>query len=368
MLTPRSDDRLQAFVDFAPIGMVFSHLDGRILDANKTFLDMVEYSRSELEAGDIHWDQLTAKEYLHLDYEAIAEAKESGHSRTYEKEYISKTGKRVQILLGFILVGPQRDEAVAFVVDISAQKHAEEEVRRLNAELEERVELRTAEFEAANKELEAFCYSVSHDLRAPLRSIDGFSYAMCWKTTETSLKKTPSTTSRGFAHPPNGWTTSSRPCSLYPGSTRTELELRSRSSFSEIAEASAADLKHANVGRYLEFTIKPGLDVKADRRLMRILVDNLLDNAVKFTNKTAIAHISVGRDESGAFFVEDNGVGFNVEESPKLFQPFERLHSPRDFSGSGIGLATVQRIVRKHGGQIWAEAEEGKGAKFLFTI
>lgn len=363
----RTEARLQAFVDFAPIGMVFSHLDGRVLEANQAFLSLLGYSREELEQGQIHWDAITPPEYLHLDYEAIAEAKETGFSRTYEKEYVGKSGKRIHILIGFILVGPTREEAVAFVVDISAQKEAEDEVRRLNSELEGRVEQRTKEFEAANKELEAFCYSVSHDLRAPLRSIDGFAFALV-QDYEDKLD------SEGvdFLHRIRG--AAKRMDELISALlalsrlTRSELDLE-RVNVSELAEIVAADLQRQNPMANVEISIQANLSARADRKMLQVLVDNLFSNAAKFSAKAAHPRIEFGRVEpNGPFFVRDNGVGFDMKDSSKLFQPFERLHSPREFSGNGIGLATVQRIVRKHGGTIWAEAEVDNGATFYFTL
>ena len=140
-------------------------------------------------------------------------------------------------------------------------------------------------------------------------------------------------------------------------------------SISELCESVAFDLKTQNPERQIEFTIQPNLEVIGDRRMLRVALDNLLNNAVKFSANNPQTKIEFGFDtELGAFFVRDNGVGFDMEQSAKLFQPFERLHSPREFSGNGIGLATVQRIIRKHGGKIWAHAEVDKGATFYFTV
>jgi len=363
----RAEERLQAFVDFAPIGMIFSHLDGRVLEANDAFLSLIGFTREDLQSGEIHWDRLTPAEYLPLDYAAIAEAKETGRSRTYEKEYLTKSGTRVHVLLGFILVGPTRDEAVAFIVDITAQNQAEEEVRRLNAELEERVKRRTTEIEATNRELEAFCYSVSHDLRAPLRSIDGFAYAL-FQDYEAKLDSDAIdfiNRIRGSAKRMDELISALLALSRL---TRVELD-EEKVDLSELAESVAAEIVQQFPDREILITVQPQMTVRADRRMLCVVIDNLIGNAIKFTSKAPKAVIAVGLDkDTGAFFVKDNGVGFNMEESSKLFQPFERLHSPKDFNGSGIRLATVQRIVRKHGGNIWAEAEMDKGATFFFTL
>ena len=364
---PRVDERLRTFVDFAPIGMVFSHSDGRIFEANRAFLDLVGYTREELVNGDIHWDSLTPEEFLHLDYAAIAEAKESGFSRTYEKVYLTKQGERVPILVGFILVGPTRDEAVAFVVDLTAQKSAEEEAHRLNTELEHRVVVRTMELELANRELEAFCYSVSHDLRAPLRSIDGFAYALTQDYGDKLDSDATDFISRIRA---SAKRMDELISALLALSRLTRIELAQESvDLSEMGEAVAIDLRHQNPERNLQISIQPNLTVKADRRMLRVILDNLIGNAVKFSAKNPEPRVALGKDpSSGAFYVRDNGVGFDMKESSKLFQPFERLHSPREFAGNGIGLATVQRIVRKHGGRIWAHSEVDKGTTFFFTL
>ena len=361
------EQRLQAFRDHAPIGMIFSHLDGRIVDANDTFLNMVGYSREELARGEIRWDSMTPPEHLHLDFEAIAEAKKSGHSQTYEKDYLKKSGERVHILIGFILFGEDREEGVAFVADLTALKRAEEEVRRLNTELEERVATRTAELEIANRELEAFCYSVSHDLRAPLRSIDGFAYAL----DQDFGSQLDAEASDFIIRIRNSVKRMDELISALLGLsrlTRVEMDIQ-EVDLSALAEATALRLQEAQPARKIDFEIQPNLKVKGDKRLLSVALDNLLGNAAKFTGRQASAQIRFGREEtSGAFYVQDNGVGFDAADTTKLFQPFERLHSPREFTGSGIGLATVQRIVRRHSGKIWAIGEVGHGATFFFTL
>ena len=361
------DERLRTFVDFAPIGMVFSHADGRIFEANRAFLNLVGYSREELDRGEVQWDKITPPEYLHLDYEAIAEAKKLGFSQTYEKEYFSRSGERIPILLGFILFGAKRDEAVAFVVDLTAQKRAEEEVRMLNAELEARVATRTVELELANRELEAFCYSVSHDLRAPLRSIDGFAYALFQDYGEKLDSEALDFLSRirASAKKMDGLISA-----LLSLSRLSQAELAKEwVDVSALAEISAHESELHYPDRSIRFLVPQHLRVQADRRMLRVIFDNLFDNALKFTAKQSETVIQVQYDEpSGVFSIRDNGVGFDMSQSQKLFQPFERLHSPREFPGSGIGLATVHRIVRKHGGKIWATASVDKGAAFHFTL
>jgi signal transduction histidine kinase len=246
---------------------------------------------------------------------------------------------------------------------------AEEEVLRLNAELEDRVRERTAELEATNNELEAFAFSVSHDLRAPLRSIDGFSQALL----EDFPKDVPEEAQRYLAR--------IRAATLRMGQLIEDLLNLSRVSrgalqreevdLGAIARQVVADLRAREPEREVEVTVWDDLQVRADPRLLRAALENLLGNAWKFTGKAAHARIEVGVVRDGqreVYFVRDNGAGFSMEYANKLFAPFQRLHAASEFAGTGIGLATVQRIVYRHGGRVWAHAKVGQGATFHFTL
>ncbi|MBI5446784.1 MAG: PAS domain S-box protein, partial [Deltaproteobacteria bacterium] len=171
----RTEEKIRAFFDSGMAGAIFGDVHGNVLAGNDEFLRIVGYPREDLDAGRLRWTDLTPPEWLPRDAEGVAEAKERGVCTPYEKEYVRKDGTRVPVLVGYALVGEAREESVAFILDQTERKAAEAEIRRLNAELEERVERRTQELMAKTKELEGFAYSVSHDLRAPLRAIDGFS-------------------------------------------------------------------------------------------------------------------------------------------------------------------------------------------------
>ncbi len=262
------------------------------------------------------------------------------------------------------------DRVNAYEAEREARKLAEasaEEVQALNTELEERVRQRTAELEATNRELEAFSYSVSHDLRAPLRSVDGISVAL-----EEDYGEQLTPEAQNFLRRIRAGVQKMGQLidALLQLSRITRAELtREDIDVTALAEEVAADLRQQNPTRNLTFRIQPGMRADADPRLVRVAFENLLGNAVKFTAKKEVAVIDVGQDsETNEFFVRDNGAGFDMQYAGKLFTAFQRLHGDRDFQGSGIGLATVSRVVRRHGGKTRAESTVGDGATFLFTL
>lgn len=253
--------------------------------------------------------------------------------------------------------------------ELVVRRQAEEEVRKLNAELELRVEERTAELKAANRELEAFSYSVSHDLRAPLRAMDGFSrilarqYENLLDDDGKHLLNRVRQNAKQMAELIDDMLRLSR-------ITRAELRI-TRVDLTAMAQEILDSLHASELDRHVETKITSGLRVNADERLLRVAMENLLGNAWKFTSKTGNALIEVGVEvieNDPVFFIKDNGVGFSMDYANKLFGPFQRLHTVEEFPGTGIGLAIVQRIFNRHGGKIWAESKLGEGASFYFTI
>jgi signal transduction histidine kinase len=262
-----------------------------------------------------------------------------------------------------------RTRTLALEAEVVGHARAENEVRELNRSLERRVEERTTQLVTANQELDAFAYSVSHDLRAPLRAIDGFSQALqedCAAALQGEGQEHLVRIRRGCKRM-GDLIEDLLKLSRY---TRRELELRDLDltrKATEIVEV----LKAGSPGTHAEFVIQPGLRARGDAALIRAALENLLGNALKFSSLVAQPRIEFGSTESGGrleFFVRDNGAGFDMAYADKLFGAFQRLHGADEFPGTGIGLATVQRILHRHGGAIRVEAAPGRGATFFFTL
>ncbi|HEV2112441.1 MAG TPA: ATP-binding protein [Gammaproteobacteria bacterium] len=253
--------------------------------------------------------------------------------------------------------------------DVTERLQAEARILELNTNLEALVRERTQQLESVNRELEAFSYSVSHDLRAPLRVIDGFSQALM----EDYAKHLEGNGSRYLSR----IRVTTQRMGLLIDDLLTLARISRRNvkrgevDLSALASEVVRELREKEPAREVAVRVEPGMRVAADRGLVKIALDNLVGNAWKFTSRTPAASIEIGRerlDGAEVFYVRDNGAGFEMQYAHKLFGAFQRLHAESDFTGTGIGLATVQRIVTLHHGRIWAEAEPGRGAVFRFTL
>ncbi len=386
-----SEKKLRALFETMSEGIVYENHDGKIISANPAAERLLGLSL----------DQMQGRTSIDPRWKAIHADGSPFPGETHSLNVAAKTGKPATgEVMG--IYNPQSDayvwlsvnstpeflpgekkpfRAYAVFRDITARKLAEDEVRKLNVELEQRVIQRTAQLESANQELEAFSYSVSHDLRSPLRGIDGWSLALLEdygsqldEQAKTYLDRVRSETQR-MGHLIDDLLQLSR-------LTRADMSIN-KVNLSAIAQRVAAHWQEVGPERQVDFVIQPGLSAQGDAHLVEIALTNLLDNAFKFTAKTPSARVEFGclphpslssppgrgaGGEGAVFFVRDNGAGFDMALSKKLFGAFQRLHKTSDFPGTGVGLTTVQRIIHRHGGRIWAEAAVNQGATFYFTL
>ena len=362
-------NRLKSFIDSNIIGVVLATANGEILEANDYYLKLIGCSRQEFEEGKVDWLSITPPEWLYADDKAIGEMREKGSCTPYEKEYQLKNGSRVSVLLADAMLPGPEEYIAAFALDITDRKKAQDEIQHLNETLEHRVVERTRQLELANKELEAFSYSVSHDLRAPLRHITGFINLFLENGTtplteeETGYLNTVTNSANEMGELIDALLSFSR-------LNRTELH-KSRFDTVQVVKQGLKIFEKELAERLITIHLDQLPSSYGDLQLISQIWVNLLSNAIKYTGKRKEAIIRIGGySENGEtiFFIEDNGSGFNMKYADKLFGVFQRLHKNRDFEGIGIGLANIKRIVNRHGGRCWAEGEVEKGAKFYFSL
>lgn len=372
-----SEERLKVIFEDAPDAIYLSDFKGYFLDGNKATEDMLGYKREEM-IGKSFFDLklLSAKE---LPKAVSALSKSALGKQTGPEEYLlnRKDGSYIPLEIRTYPVTINDKTAVLGIArDISERILAEEKLDKHREHLEELVIYRTKELAqsntdlaAVNKELEAFSYSVSHDLRAPLRSMAGFSEILLSDYSDKLDGKGQDCLKRVCS-------ASKRMAILIDDIldlsriTRREMKLEAIN-LSALAETIVKELKESQPEREVEVTIAKDMVTNGDKLLLQVALQNLIGNAWKFTGKHPKARIEFGTtniNDKKVFFIRDNGAGFDMAYSDKLFDAFQRLHGVDEFSGTGIGLATVQRIVRRHGGRIWAESEIEKGARFYFTL
>jgi PAS domain S-box-containing protein len=368
-----SESRFRRLVEADLIGVVTEDFAGRVWEANNAFLGMVGYTRADLQAGTINREAITPAEFAERDVRAVEQLRSSGVAEPYEKEFSRNDGARVPVLVGAARLEGWEDRCVSFVLDLTERARAEEEVRRLNATLERRVAERTRQLEESNRELESFSYSVSHDLRAPLRHVSGFADLLQRRAGE-NLDETSRRYARVISDAARNAGRLVDDLLAFSRMARADLA-RVPVNMAELVTQTVRELELEAEGRDVRWTIAALPPVPGDPAMLRQVVRNLLSNALKYTRGRFPAEITVGtvpaaNDDGRAvtFFVRDNGVGFDMRYVEKLFGVFQRLHTAEQFEGNGIGLANVRRIVARHGGRTRAEGEPGKGATIYFTL
>jgi len=360
----RSQLRFRSAMQYSAIGMGLLDHDNNIVDANPSLASILGSSRESLIGTPFDGHFVDGMEQRILARERDSQ---DGVLRTTRALFRGDGVRQVHLTFAPVPGDVGQDiSRLVQVEDVTERVRAEAQILALNRTLEARVAMRTRELTQANQELEAFAYSVSHDLRAPLRSIDGFSRLLTERYSEVLGQA-------GLEHLTRVRNAAGRMAELIDsllkmsrvgrgGMNPVPLEL------DRIAAEVLAELRAGEPERHVDARIESPLHVVADQGLVRSLLQNLLGNAWKFSKDRPIARVDVGRNERGEFFVRDNGVGFAQEYADKLFRPFQRLHSQDEFGGHGIGLASVKRIVERHGGTIRAEGVPGERATFYFTL
>ncbi|HWX19800.1 MAG TPA: MASE1 domain-containing protein [Candidatus Binatia bacterium] len=372
-------EELQLLFEVAPVGIAVARdRECRVINVNRAGAALLgtngqtNISKNGAEAGQLAYKFLRdGREVPPEELPMQRAARQGAPVLSQELDVVFADGRVVN---SYVAAAPLFDDAghtrgsLGVMVDLSHHKEAEREILRLNAELERRVCDRTAQLEAINKELEAFSYSVSHDLRAPVRSIRGFSEVLL-KRYASKLDGAGQELLRRTCESCTQMYNVIEDLLHLSRVGRSELH-RQSINLSKLAEAVADELRRAEPKRPVKFIAAPGLEAWADERMLRLVLENLLRNAWKFTTKTPKPLIEFGLTDGAvpAFFVRDNGAGFDMAHSQKLFGVFQRLHSERDFPGTGIGLATVQRIINRHAGRVWAEGAVNRGATIYFAL
>jgi PAS domain S-box-containing protein len=367
-----SEARFRQLADSMPQIVWAACPDGYLDYYNQRWYEFTGFSEGQ--GGDSSWEPILHPEDLQLCQESWYTAVKSRQPYKIEYRFWDRHTGTYRWHLGQAL--PAYDDAgnltrwYGTCTDIDDQKRAQLEVQELNATLEQRVNDRTAQLETINKELESFSYSVSHDLRAPLRHIDGFVNLLQKRLTCSNLDETSQHYLRTIAETTQKAGILIDDLLTFSRMGRSEMRHLAISMNPLVAEIQR-ELELDTTHQAIRWQIQPLPTVHGDLPMMRQVLRNLMGNAAKYTRSRSIAEIAIGHipaDQEDIFFIRDNGIGFNMQYTHKLFGIFQRLHSDPQFEGTGIGLANVQRIIHRHGGRVWAEGTIDQGATFYFTL
>lgn len=365
-----SETKYRRIVDTAAEGIFVIGPDSKITSSNARMSELLGYSSEEMVNQSLTSFMLEEDVNDHL---IKTENRRQGLSETYERRFRCKDGR---IMWTQVSATPILDEdsqftgSFAMYTDITDRKRTEEEINKLNQELEQRVADRTAQLEAANKELESFAHSVSHDLRAPLRHIDGY-IEMLQSSTNNILSDKSQNYMEIISRSAKKMGMLIDDLLSFSRMGRSEM-FKSEIDLTSLVQDVIKEYESEAAGRDIRWKITPLPLVTGDQALLRIVLVNLILNALKFTRSCKITRIEIGCEEKNEYeviiFVRDNGVGFDMKYTDKLFGVFQRLHRQEDFEGTGIGLANIRRIISRHGGRTWAEGKVNNGATFYFSL